>query len=114
MDSETRPQEAPETALNREDTMRREIVKNLAESLIQSGGLLELSNELDQKGYPNQLDPRQSEEEAEKALLQLVENHPNLLNSDVPLSQVMKEDDPNERGLWALETFMSNLSNEDH
>jgi hypothetical protein len=31
----------------------------------------------------------------------------------VSLEQVMKSP-PNERGLWALETLHSNLSNEDH
>src|SRR2546426_3139254 len=110
MDSKTNSAAAPPTESKRESILRNEIVKNLAESLVQSWGLLELSNELDRKGYPNQLRREMSEEEAEQALLSLVENHPNLLNSDVPLNEVMKLD-PNERGLWALEQVMSNLSN---
>jgi hypothetical protein len=114
MESETNSAAPTPTASKQEDAdaMRNEIVRNLAELLVRFDGLLELSNELDRKGYPNQLDPRQSEEEAERALLMLVENHPNLLNSDVPLRQVMKSD-PHGRGEWALDTFMANLSNED-
>jgi hypothetical protein len=112
MDSETNSAAATKTASKQADTMLSEIVKNLAESLIQSGGLLELSNELDQRGVPNQLTPEMEPEAAARVLLQVVRSN-NLLRSDVPLKQVMKSP-PNERGLWAHETLMSNLSNEDH
>jgi hypothetical protein len=112
MDSETNLPETTAAESKQESILRNEIVKNLAESLVQFDGLLQLSNELDRKGYPNQLKAEMSKEDAEKALLMLVENHPNLLNSDVPLKEITIEP-PHEQGVWALETFMSNLSNED-
>src|SRR6266436_1246982 len=111
MDSETNSPGPTPSESKREDTLRREIVKNLAESLVQSRGLLALSNELERKGIPNQLHPEMSEEEASKVLLDLVENH-NLLNSETSLSEVMKLP-PNERGAWALDQVEQNLSNED-
>lgn len=111
MDSETDPQEGPETASKQDAAMRREIVRNLAECLLQSDGLRELSNELDRKGMFNSLHDGMSEEEASQALYDLVENF-NLLWSDVSLKQVMKSD-PNERGAWALSTLYTNISNED-
>jgi hypothetical protein len=98
-------------ASKRDATLRSEIARRLAESLIQSEGLLSLSQELDRKAIPNELLPQMEEDDARKALLQLFEANPNLLPSD-SLGQAMSLP-PDERGSWALEQLMSNLSNED-
>jgi hypothetical protein len=112
-DSAVNSAEATPTASRQGDTMLREIVKNFAECLINTGGLRELSNELERNGMFNNLHDRMSEEETSEALYDLVRGFSLFGSSaDYDLKQIM-ELDPHERGVWAYEQILSNISNED-
>jgi hypothetical protein len=111
MASETKSPEPTPSESKQDATILSAIVKNLAESLIQSGGLLELGNELERKGMPNHLQSEMEEPEATKALLEVIQNH-NLLPPAAELRQHLHLP-PNERGLWALEELNSAISNQD-
>jgi len=112
MDSEKGAQESTASGSNRDDILRREIVKDLAECLIQSDGLRELSNELERKGMFNNLRDGMSEEEASEQLYDLVENFSLIWWHEFDLKEIMKLD-PNERGIWAHGQVLANISNED-
>jgi hypothetical protein len=112
MDSETNSPDPTPSESKRDAILRKKIVRNLAESLVTCGGLLTLGNELERKGMPNRLQREMSVDEAEKALLEVIENH-NLLPDGLKFGEVMSQP-PNERGTWALSQVETQISNEDH
>ena len=106
-------QEPATSGSNRNDILRREIVKDLAELLIQFGGLQEVGNELEKNGMFNNLHNRMSEDEASQALFDLIENFSLFGSSaDYDLKQIMKLH-AHERGVWAYEQVLANISNAD-
>jgi hypothetical protein len=104
-----------EAGERRSNSALREIVKNLAECLIQCRALQELGGELEQKAMIyNHVHDDMEDEEAAKHLLELVGGF-SLLREDpdgVSFREVMKLES-HERGEWAWSEILANISNED-
>lgn len=91
-------------------TMLKEIANALAESLVQSEGVLELSRLLDQKGVPNELRSGLEAPQLAPMLHDLIRDNSLLSQEDLAQANLVN---PSELGPWALEQLQASLSNQD-